>query len=116
MQIEGPVLGPCRMKYSLWKEDKELVKSTYILSKKDIYGLDYIKRLIDAGVSSLKIEGRNKLPEYVAGVTKTYRKYIDKVIVKTNAFDKTDIYIEQKDKDMLHQLFNRDGQSTRILK
>ncbi|MEG1059193.1 MAG: U32 family peptidase, partial [Clostridia bacterium] len=77
------MLGPCRMKYSLWKEDKELVKSTYILSKKDIYGLDYIKRLIDAGVSSLKIEGRNKLPEYVAGVTKTYRKYIDKVIVKT---------------------------------
>lgn len=48
-----------------------------MLSTKDLCGLDYIPFLINAGVTSFKIEGRMKTPEYVATVTRIYRKYID---------------------------------------
>ena len=52
----------------------------YLLSPRDLCGLDYIKDLIDAGVKCFKIEGRMKTPEYVALTTRTYRKYIDEFV------------------------------------
>ena len=75
----GNCAQPCRMKYSLYNQNKELVSNKYILSKKDIFGLSYIQRLYNIGVHSLKLEGRNKTPEYVAGVTKIYRKYLNDI-------------------------------------
>lgn len=102
----GSCAQPCRMKYSLYNEKNEnVVSNKYILSKKDIYSLSHIKKLIDIGVSSLKIEGRNKTPEYVAGVTKTYRKYIDKYLENKNSD------VDSSDKYSLMQLFNRSGAS-----
>ena len=47
------------------------------MSLKDLCSLPYIYELMDAGIDSFKIEGRMKSPEYVAGVTAVYRKYMD---------------------------------------
>ena len=66
----------CRQPYSLEINNKE-VDSGYLLSTKDLNTLNNIGKLIDCGVSSLKIEGRMKRPEYVYLVTSMYRKAID---------------------------------------
>ncbi|MDR2044561.1 MAG: U32 family peptidase [Clostridium sp.] len=50
----------------------------YLLSLKDLCTLEYLPQLIEAGIDSFKIEGRMKKPEYAAGVTAIYRKYIDR--------------------------------------
>lgn len=104
----GSCAQPCRMKYTLCNKNNKIVENRYLLSKKDIFGLPYIYKLYSIGVKSLKIEGRNKTPEYVAGVTKTYRKYIDNIIDKN---DDIDIDIDKKDTNYLLQIFNRDGKS-----
>ena len=77
--------------------------SGYLLSPRDLCGLNYIPQLINAGVSCLKIEGRMKSPEYVATVTKIYRKYIDL------AYSQKDYIVDQNDIDELMQVFNRGG-------
>ena len=58
-------------------------------------------QLIEAGVKCFKIEGRLKSPEYVAVVTKIYRKYIDKILNKEN------YVVEDSDMQQLLQMFNR---------
>ena len=94
---KGKCAQPCRMKYSLYNsKGKELISNSYILSKKDIFGLEYVNKLKEIGVTSLKIEGRNKNPEYVAGVTKNYRNAINN-------------NINSNTKQELMQLFNRGG-------
>lgn len=96
----GACAQPCRMRYSLYdSSNNKIISDKYLLSKKDIYGLEYITKLKTIGVKSLKIEGRNKTPEYVAQVTKTYRKYIDKEKYEN---------IDANDKYNLKQIFNRD--------
>lgn len=108
----GSCAQPCRMKYTLCNKNNKIVENRYLLSKKDIFGLPYIYKLYSIGVKSLKIEGRNKTPEYVAGVTKTYRKYIDNIIDKNDDIDiDIDIDIDKKDINYLLQIFNRDGKS-----
>ena len=72
----GNVLGPCRLKYELYENDKK-IDNGYLLSPRDMLGLEYLPFLINNGVTSFKIEGRMKTPEYVATVTRIYRKYID---------------------------------------
>ena len=72
----GKCAGPCRLPFELL-ENNTSIDSGYLLSTKDLCGLDYIPELINAGVTSFKIEGRMKSPFYVATVTKIYRKYID---------------------------------------
>ena len=71
----GRCAGPCRLPY---KDANG--KTIYPLSLKDMYTLPLIPQLIEAGIDSFKIEGRMKSPEYVAGVTAMYRKYIDKYL------------------------------------
>ena len=94
------VLGPCRLPYELLENDKK-INSGYLLSTRDLCGLEYIPSLINAGVSCLKIEGRMKSPEYVATVTRIYRKYIDL------AMSRKPYLINQLDKKDLMQVFNR---------
>lgn len=67
----GRCAQPCRLPYQINKKEK------YFLSLKDMNALEDLPIIIEAGVNSLKIEGRMKKPEYVAGVTSIYRKYID---------------------------------------
>lgn len=101
----GSCAQPCRMKYSLYNsKGKQLEKETYLLSKKDIFGFDLIGKLQKAGVTSLKIEGRNKTPEYVASVTSSYRRKIDKEVLD-----------EEIMKKELQQMYNRNGVSTGYL-
>ena len=69
----GRCAGPCRQPYSLTKNGKE----QYLISLKDLCTLHILPKLIDAGISSFKIEGRMKAPAYAAGTAKIYRKYID---------------------------------------
>ncbi|MDP2750136.1 MAG: U32 family peptidase [Nanoarchaeota archaeon] len=76
----GDCLQPCRRPYKVINEEtgKELrVGNNYILSPKDLCALPFTDRLIDAGIESFKIEGRNRSPEYVKVVTSAYKKVID---------------------------------------
>ena len=73
----GKCAQPCRMEYTLLDNNKPISSKKYLLSTKDLNTLENIDKLIDANVSSLKIEGRMKSKEYVALVVKTYREAID---------------------------------------
>ena len=76
----GTCAQPCRMTYTLVDEmDNRIGNNGYLLSPKDISYLEDLDKIIGAGVTSLKIEGRMKTPEYTALTVKTFRKYIDKV-------------------------------------
>ena len=101
----GKCAQPCRLPYELLENDKTIDKG-YLLSPRDLCGLDYLPQLVNAGVSCLKIEGRMKTPEYVATVTRIYRKYLDLAISGQN------FEIEEHDKKDLLQVFNRGGFSS----
>ena len=72
----GRCAQPCRLPYTLYKGYDSMAEG-YLLSPKDVMTVEILPQLIEAGIASLKIEGRMKSPEYVAGVTRIYRKYID---------------------------------------
>lgn len=90
----------CRMKY--YKEDgSEFEEGEYILSPKDLNVIDQLPKLLGAGVSSLKIEGRMKRPEYVWLITKTFREAID-------AYYRNETYcVTKKRQEELKLMFNR---------
>lgn len=91
----GACAQACRMEYSGGKTD-------YPLSAKDLMTIDIIPNLIEAGINSLKIEGRAKRSEYVAITTSIYRKAIDFALQNKN--------IEtEKYKESLIKIFNRGG-------
>jgi U32 family peptidase len=75
----GECAQACRMPYELICDGKvvPLGDRKYLLSPQDLTGLDVLPQLIHAGVASLKIEGRLKTPEYVANITRIYRKALD---------------------------------------
>ena len=72
----GRCAQPCRLPYSV-TEGVKGAGECYPLSLKDMCTIEHIPELIEAGIDSFKIEGRMKKPEYAAGVTAVYRKYID---------------------------------------
>lgn len=75
----GECAQACRMPYEIIVdgEPRDLGEHRYLLSPQDLAAVDLIPDLIRAGVVSFKIEGRLKTPEYVAAVTRVYRKAID---------------------------------------
>ncbi|KAJ52289.1 putative protease [Clostridium tetanomorphum] len=103
----GRCAQPCRLPYTLLDKTYGKEKKAYILSPKDICTLQDIKDIVSSGAGSLKIEGRMKRPEYVAGVVDTYRKAIDSL--ESNNFD------FKKGNRSLLQLFNREGFSKAYL-
>lgn len=96
----GKCAGPCRLPFELLENDKK-INSGYLLSTRDLCGLDYIPKLIESGVKCFKNEGRMKSPEYVATVTRIYRKYIDL------AYSNEEYIIDENDRKELLQVFNR---------
>ena len=82
---QGACTHPCRWKYSIVEETRpgevmpvfENERGTYIFNSKDLCMIEHIPEIIDAGIDSLKIEGRMKTALYVATVARTYRKAID---------------------------------------
>ncbi len=75
----GECAQACRMPYELISDGQlvPLGDRRYLLSPQDLAGLDVLPDLVKAGVSSLKIEGRLKTPEYVASITRIYRQALD---------------------------------------
>lgn len=90
----GECIQACRFRYSLMEETRpgqywpieEDEHGTYILNSKDLCLIDQIPQLIQAGASSLKIEGRMKSVYYAAAVTAAYRKAIDAYYAEGDAF------------------------------
>ena len=91
----GRCAQPCRLPYS----------GGYPMNLKDLDSLDLLPELIAAGVDSLKIEGRMKSPLYTAGVVSVYRKYIDRFLAQGGA----DWRVEEEDRRLLRELFDRGG-------
>ena len=76
----GECAQPCRKKYSLIDENGNVIlKQQYLLSMKDNNLSSHLSDLIDAGVTSLKIEGRLKDKDYVTNIVSFYRKELDKI-------------------------------------
>ncbi|MEG0721978.1 MAG: peptidase U32 family protein, partial [Lachnospiraceae bacterium] len=90
----GQCAQPCRLPYQVEGEKNP----SYLLSLKDICTLQMIPEMVKAGITSFKIEGRMKKPEYVAIVTAMYRKYLD--LYETNAI----LNVAEQDKEMLMDL------------
>jgi U32 family peptidase len=80
----GKCLHPCRREYLVKdSEGNELkLNNNYVMSAKDLCTLPFFEKIKSSGVKSLKIEGRNKEPEYVYTVTKVYREALDNKLTK----------------------------------
>ncbi len=104
----GRCAQPCRLPYDVLDRKGNRINKeneNYILSPKDICTIALVPQLIDAGITSFKIEGRMKRAEYVAGVTRIYRKYID---LYRNNPDKH-YHVTEDDYHELIQLYTRSG-------
>lgn len=100
----GRCAQPCRQKYELIDiHTGEIINSNgdYLLSPRDLNTIEEIDKIIDAGVHSLKIEGRMKRPEYVATVIDSYRKTID------NYLKKHEVNVSDETISDLYTIFNR---------
>ncbi len=92
----GRCAQPCRRIYTTEVDGKDI--SGYLLSPKDMCGMDHIRELIRMGIDSFKIEGRMKSPEYAAGVVEAYRRIIDDSVPDF-----------AKEKETVSELYNRGG-------
>ena len=107
----GRCAQPCRLRYETRTEEGQTIKGD-LLSPKDLCLLDLLPELIENGVSSLKIEGRMKQPEYAAGVVSVYRKYLDLYFAR----GRKGYTVKDADRRTLLTLFNRDGFTDGYLK
>ncbi len=98
----GRCAQPCRLPYRFGSANGEEV---YPLSLKDMCTIDMVPELIKAGIDSFKIEGRMKKPEYAAGVTALYRKYIDMYYENPAR----EIKVSKEDMEILRGLYLRTG-------
>ena len=83
----GECAQACRMPYELVSDGKNvpLGDRKYLLSPQDLAGIEVLPELVRHGVASLKIEGRLKSPEYVANITRVYRKALDSAVDSRSA-------------------------------
>lgn len=102
----GQCTQACRWKYSLVEENRpgeyypieEDQHGTYIFNSKDLCLLKYIPDLVEAGVDSLKIEGRMKSVHYAATVTKVYREAVDSYLADPEHYEVKPEWIEELEK------------------
>ena len=101
---QGACTHPCRWKYSVVEETRpgeympvyENERGTYILNSRDLCMIESIPQLVEAGISSLKIEGRMKTALYVATVARTYRKALDDLAQGREVYEKNLPWYEQQ--------------------
>ena len=123
---QGACTHSCRWKYSLVEETRggeffsvgEDNRGAYVMNSKDLCLLPKIDKVIQSGVTSLKIEGRMKSVNYVAGVVKVYRTAIDSYFADPDAFTIRDEWLIELDK-VAHRpyttgFFSGDGKPTEI--
>lgn len=105
----GRCAQTCRLPFDVEKNGKLLNKNNekYVLSLKDLCTLDLLPDILEAGVCSLKIEGRMKSPRYTAGVVSIYRKYVDLYLSRGRG----GYHVDAADRKALLDLFDRGGQS-----
>lgn len=109
----GRCAQSCRLPYTYNGSNVE-----YPLSMKELSTIDILPLMINAGVSSFKLEGRMRKEAYVGAVTGIYRKYLDRAYKISSDERKKDrykefYYIEKEDKGLLDKIFNRSG-STKL--
>ena len=100
----GACTHPCRWKYYLMEEKRpgeylpvfENERGTYIFNSKDLCMIEYIPEIVDAGIDSLKVEGRMKTALYVATVARTYRKAIDDFFTSPECYKENLEYYRQE--------------------
>lgn len=123
---QGACTHSCRWKYSLVEETRpneyfpvgEDERGSYVMNSKDLCLLPQLDKIIGSGVASLKIEGRMKSVNYVAGVVKVYRAAIDSYCANPEAFSVRGEWLEELDK-VAHRpyttgFFLSDGMPTEI--
>ena len=104
----GECIQPCRLPYSLVdSEGKVLIKDKYLLSLKDLSSENDIEELIDAGITSFKIEGRLKDIDYVSNVTYYYRQKINEILKKKGLKKSSEGEVFSEIKPDLEKTFNR---------
>ena len=101
----GQCAQPCRLKYALKKGDKTLADG-HLLSMRDLNTLSILPDIVDAGVTSLKIEGRQKSAQYVAASTRAYRHALDAIASGSENTHSV------SDEDSLARVFSRGGKYT----
>ncbi len=107
----GTCAQPCRLPYEL--KNKAVRKALpapgeHLLSPKDLCSIDMLDQLLDAGVASLKIEGRMKSPEYVYAVTSVYRAVLDRLLAARAAGEEGDAWrATEKEHSVLDEAFSR---------
>ncbi|MBQ7264858.1 MAG: U32 family peptidase [Firmicutes bacterium] len=101
----GRCAQPCRMVYTLYKNNEPLKKG-YLLSPRDISTLPDMKDILHLGIDSLKIEGRMKSPEYVYQTVSLYSKYL------SSAYEGKPETPSKEDINALLSVFNRGGKNT----
>lgn len=102
----GACLQPCRRLYTVKDTDNEVelvVDEKYILSPKDLCTIGFLDKILEAGVSVLKIEGRGRSPEYVKTVSRCYRQAVDAYYDGTYGQEKVKQWMEE-----LRSVYNRD--------
>jgi putative protease len=102
----GACKQECRRKYTVIDQETGNVlelDNEYIMSPKDLCTLDFLDDVIDAGVKVLKLEGRGRAPEYVATVTRVYRRAIDAYYAGTYTREQAKIWMEEE----LNTVYNR---------
>jgi putative protease len=105
----GVCAQACRMPYDLIADGQPvpLGDRRYLLSPQDLVGLEMLPALIEAGVSSLKIEGRLKTPNYVANLTRIYREAIDRVYAALAAGPASESISASAPRQLARELWNR---------
>ena len=99
----GECIASCRLPYTLYENDKMVeTNGNYLLSTKELNTVNFVDKLIDSGVDSLKIEGRMKSPEYVGFITSVYRRAID------SYYNGEKFVLDKKTLDDMMSLYNRD--------
>jgi putative protease len=101
----GACMQLCRRAYTVSDKDTGTaleVDNEYIMSPKDLKTIDFLDKILDAGVTVLKIEGRGRSPEYVKTVTRCYREAVDAYLEGSFTTDKIDRWNEQ-----LEAVYNR---------
>jgi putative protease len=102
----GACLQPCRRGYHVKDMDSEIelaVENQYIMSPKDLCTIGFLDKILDAGVSVLKIEGRGRSPEYVKMVTQCYHEAIASIQNQTYTQEKIAAWNTR-----LRSVYNRD--------
>ncbi len=102
----GACLQPCRRAYKVQDAENEielLIDNKYIMSPKDLCTIGFLDKIVKAGVSVLKIEGRGRSPEYVKVVTECYHEALQAISNGTFDREKTDAWMTR-----LRSVYNRD--------